>query len=1361
MCSLLMPMKQLKSLLYLLPWVLFLPLQAQDEIRFDPLTSLNGLSHNTVFAITQDNQGFMWFGTGEGLNRFDGKNILTYYSNERDSFGLVSNHIFSLLPYSDWGLFVGTNQGLSFLDQISGDFHRIDAPGGSLNMVRKIYQSSDGIIYVCSSHGLFTLAEPFNTAKQIMSGQNVLDILEYKKDVFWVVTETGILLVNSFGETIKEYRGVTDSEGNQVSLKFNTSCLYSAEDGSIWFGTKKSGLYYYDSTTDLFVPVKIDHQSNPLEVNIVRTIHEDKFGQLWIGTESGLFVYDRRDHSLKHYDHKSEVQGERLSDKAVYSIFQSKEDIMWVGTYFGGVNVMRPWQKGFHSLLANHDGTGLSGKAVSEIIRDRSGKYWIATEDGGVNVWDRMRNKITYLKHEPEQNSLSVNNVHALHQDADGVVWIGTFLGGLNRYDPEKEEFTVYQNVKTGSVGNNMVFSLHRGSDSTLWVGTPKGLCIFDSIQNAYSRYNPAQLGNRFVYDILPGPDNSIWICSFNDHRLVNLNLQTEEVSQYSYLSTLDHLEGTRGFISGYEDSQGRLWFGTRGDGLLQFDQQHKTFSRYGVEEGLPNQYIYGILEDDQGDLWLSTNKGLCEFKPDKGSFTNYNLSHGIPQNQFNYRSAYKDENGWMYFGSVNGLCYFHPDSLEVNAIPPSVYLSAFRLFNKNIEVGNGSVLKESVLSTASIDLKFSDNVFTIEFGMVDHMSLNQGTYAYYLEGFEEDWNYVGQQNTATYTNLSPGKYTFKLKGANNDGIWSENIREVLINVKPPFWLTPWAYFIYGLILLDIFLIYRAYLQRRQKERTAVQLERLEKEKVTELNEHKINFFTYISHEFKTPLTLIIASIDKFLYASAHREASDNSEYRLIKRSAKRLLFLIDQLMEFRRIEMDHAKMELSQGDVILFLRDTFNAFSPLYRSKEINYRFRSSPSNYSTYFDSDKLEKIITNLISNAIKHTAKEGVIEMEVKVFEEGDNRIQIILSDSGNGINPEELSKIFRPFYQTEKGGSIPLGSGIGLALVKSLIDFMDGTIEVQSNLQRGTFITIELPIGKTFDADVIGAIDGNKTIDLEHEIVGKQVEPSTVDTAVPEKENYHILIVEDNSEILRLMVGHFTKQYKVSYAENGAEALEKVTKTLPDVIISDIMMPEMDGLTLCEQLKSNISTSHIPVLLLTAKTSRDNRLEGLDMGADMYITKPFNLQEIDLRVRNILKSRERLKKHFVKFAELLETDMPINNKDEDFMLKLISIVEDNLEHSDFNISAFANAAGVSRSLLHMKLKKLVGLNATEFVKAIRLKHAAQLLEQSSFSISEIAFKVGYADPSYFTKTFKEKYNSSPTAYRRRASNAVNT
>lgn len=1354
-----MHMKKLKCLFCLLPWAIFLPLQAQDEIRFDWLTSLNGLSHNTVFAITQDNQGFMWFGTGEGLNRFDGKNILTYYSNERDSFGLVSNHIFSLLPYSDWGLFVGTNQGLSFLDQISGNFHAIDFQGGSLNIVRKIYQSKDGLIYICSSHGLFTVSEPFGEAKRIIAGKNVLDILEYKKDVFWVVTETGILLVNSFGEVIKEYQVIADSEGNEVSLNFNTSCLYRAQDDSIWFGTKKSGLYYYDSTRDLFVPIKIDHQSNPLEVNIVRTINEDKSGQLWIGTESGLFVYDRKNNSLKNYSHSSEAG--RLSDKAVYSVFQSKENIMWVGTYFGGVNVMRPWQKGFHSLLADRDGTGLSGKAVSEIIQDNNGKYWIATEDGGVNIWDRKHSKITNLKHDASKNSLSVNNVHALLQDADGIVWMGTFLGGLNRYDPNKDDFTIYQNMNSGSVRSNMVFSLHRGTDSTLWVGTPRGLCIFDSIQNAYIQYKPAQLGKRFVYDILQGQDKSLWICSFNDHRLINLNLETEEIKQYSYLNTLNHLVGSRGFTSGFEDSRGRLWFGTRGDGLLQFDQENKTFTRYGVDEGLPNQYIYGILEDDQGDLWLSSNKGLCEFSPDDKSFINYNISHGLPQNQFNYRSAYKDENGWMYFGSVNGLCYFHPDSLEVNSIPPSVYLSAFRLFNKNIEVGNGSVLKESVLSTETIDLKFSDNVFTFEFGMVDHMSLNQGTYAYYLEGFEEDWNYVGQQNTATYTNLSPGKYTFKLKGANIDGVWSENIREVMINVKPPFWLTPWAYLIYGLVLLDIFLIYRAYLQRRQKERMAVQLERLEKEKVTELNKHKINFFTYISHEFKTPLTLIIASIDKFLLASSNRETNENSEYRLIKRSAKRLLFLIDQLMEFRRIEMDHAKMELSQGDIILFLSDTFHAFSPLYRSKEINFRFRSSLSNYPTYFDSDKLEKIITNLISNAIKHTAKEGVVEMEVNVLEERKSRIQIILSDSGNGIDPEELSKIFKPFYQTEKGESIPLGSGIGLALVKSLIDFMKGTIEVQSNLQRGTFITIELPIGETFDADVIEAIDGNKTIDLEHEIVGSEFELDKVGKSMQEKEVYQVLIVEDNSEILRLLVRHFTKQYKVSFAENGEEALEKVNKTLPDVIISDIMMPKMDGLALCEHLKSNISTSHIPVLLLTAKTSRDNRLEGLDIGADMYITKPFNLQEIDLRVRNILKSRERLKKHFIKFAELLETDIPINNKDEDFMLKLISIVEAKMENSDFNISAFASAAGVSRSLLHMKLKKLVGLNATEFVKAIRLKHAAQLLEKSELSISEIAFKVGYADPSYFTKTFKEKYNSNPSAYRRRASNAVNT
>ncbi len=1325
-----------------------------EEFRFYKITTNEGLSHSTVYAIVQDHKGFMWFGTRAGLNRFDGEQVITFYADPHNTPGLCSNTITALAVGPSGLLYVGTSQGLSVYDQEHEVFHRLSFHKQSLGYINKIFVSEDSSIFIGSANGLYIKREDQVKLEKIVDGVNIFDIIEFKKDVFWVSTPEKILMINSFGEIIKQYTTISSPLADSVRLRQNISCFYKDSDGQVWLGTKQNGLFKYNDSKDWFEPVFNSHGYNALEVNIIRSISEDLQHNLWIGTESGLFIYDIEANKVKWYGQSYDKSATKLNDEAIYSIYRSKEGIMWLGTYFGGVNMARPEEKGFHTLVADGGKQYLSGKAISQIMEDRKGRIWIATEDGGVNIWNRAEDTMRYLRNIPGENSLSVNNVHALYQDEDGMVWIGTFLGGLNKYNPVTGKVTVFENRwKNSSFQSSMVYAIHQDINDTLWIGTQGGLNIFDKKEKVYKPFRPDIFKGKFIYDIYEEQSGQLWFCVMNADSIYRYDPRNGKLERYRYDYSRNAVT-KHGVISALEDSKGNMWFGTVGQGLLLFDSMTHSFQSFTVADGLPNNYVYGILEDSEHNLWLSTNKGLSRFDVGKEEFKNFDISHGLPNNQFNFRSAFESDDGWMFFGTINGLCYFHPDSLSFNNMPPQVYFSGLKLFNSSVPIGDQSILSKSINATKSITLEYADNVITIDYAAINYFSLGNNQFAYYMEGFEPDWNYVGDKKSATYTNLSPGDYVFKVKAANNNGLWSEAPRTLKIHVLPPFWMTPWAIVLYVAVLTGLILLYRAFLNYRNKEKMAIRIERLEREKALELNKHKINFFTYISHEFKTPLTLIIASIDKFLQGEP-TSIQHMAGYRSIKRNAKRLHFLIDQLMEFRRVETNHAKVNFDKGDVILFMKDTFYAFAPLFNRKNIEFHFSAEPEKQIAYFDSDKLEKIVTNLISNAAKYTPAEGLVEMKVNIIsaEHGDT-LNVVISDTGLGINEDEVGRVFTDFYQTEQGRITSNGTGIGMAMVKSLVTFLKGDIHIESDHYNGTKVTVGVPLPIEPKGQAVRFIQGNKTLDIGHELYDEEGELSEAHrgTTRLRPAKYKLLIVEDNREIVSFLARHFSTNYSIARAFNGREALAKVEKAVPDIIISDVMMPKMDGIEFCRQIKGNVNTSHIPLVLLTAKATLENRLRGLDEGADAYISKPFNLQELELTIKNLLESRNRLKSHFLKYGNLNNTEIPINNRDQDFLIKLTNIVEDHLDDSDFNITAFTKAAGVSRTLLHIKLKKLANLSASEFIKTIRLQHAEELLKNADFTVSEIAYKVGYSDPSYFSRTFKEKYKVNPTEFR---------
>lgn len=1329
-----------------------------DDPIFKILSTRSGLSHNTVFSITQDPKGFIWFGTREGLNRYDGTSIVTFYADPRDSSKLHSNHITCLETGRDSLLYVGTSRGLHVYNDKQRTFKDLISNGLPIGNVNRFLNSSGGTLWVASVRGLFAIRKSQANLSQLIKGINVTDIVEFRKGVFLISTLQKIMMINEYGEVLKEYTTMISAAGVEISMDENIFRIFKDSFDTIWLGSKKNGLFKYDLSEDAFKQVIIPHKFNPLEVNAIRVIAEGPGKKLWLGTEYGLFIYDPQNGSFEHYTQSYDQSPGTLSDKALYSIFRSKEDIMWIGTYFGGVNIVRPYANRFRTLKPGAGPKDLSGRAVSDIIQDKHGKIWIATEDGGVNIWDRRTDAITRLRSEAARG-LSVNNIHCIYEDDDDIFWIGTFLGGVNRYDFKKKTITVYKKgeEEKASFPNNMIYAIVKDKNGEIWVGTTAGLNKFEKKKGTYEWFMPQNFKGRFIQEIYEDKAGGLWICALGTDSLFYYDPVRSKLSKFRYYdSAFIHNQGA---TCAFEDSKGNMWFGTINRGLLKLNRTDNTFTVYNKSNTkLPNDFVYGIQEDDHGNLWISTNKGLSKFTPGSEEFVNYDMSHGLPDNQFNFRSSFKDRDGWLYFGSINGLCYFHPDSLIENRTAPTAYFADLKLFNKSVPIGVGNILENDIEDTEEIVLNHSDNVFTVDFGSINYYSSADNRYSYYLEGFENDWNYIAEKNSATYTNLSPGDYVLKLRSANNDGIWSDSVKTLRIVILPPFWLSKWAIALYVVLVVALFFAYKAFLGYRNKEKMAVQIERMEREKLQEINQHKLNFFTYISHEFRTPLTLIMISIDKFLQDKS-LNAEQTAGYKSIKASAKRLHSLVDQLMDFRRIETDHAQMNYAQGDIVLFLRDTFMAFSPLFNKKLVSFYFNSDITHFNAFFDADKLEKIVTNIVSNAAKYT-ENGVIEMEVSVKvnpHSGFDSITISVHDSGVGIEPGEMKNAFLPFYQTEHAKKSGTGTGIGLALVKSLVDFSGGSIEIASKQQLGTQVTVTLPLTKQIDNEKVAVLHGNRTIDIEHVLPGNDTSDFHMEQTESSTPEYQLMIVEDNEELISFLGSHFDKKYKIVKANNGILALDRIKRSPPDIIVSDVMMPEMDGIELCQAIKSEIGTSHIPVILLTAKTTPENRLDGLNCGADAYIAKPFLLKELELVIKNLLKARDKLRAHFLKFGQVNDAGATFANRDQDFILKLTEIVERFLDDSEFNIAKFAQEACVSRSLLHLKLKKVVNLSASEFIRNIRLQRAATMLKTTDCSISEVAYKVGYSDSNYFSRSFKEKYQVNPSEFKQR--NAV--
>ncbi|RPE12352.1 hybrid sensor histidine kinase/response regulator [Chitinophaga lutea] len=1311
-----------------------------QQVSFSRLTVDQGLVDNSVLVITQDDAGFIWMGTKNGLSRYDGVRFKTYQADPKDSFTINSNQISALYCDSRKTLWVGTDKGLNRYDPNTGGFVRVPLPDHQPVFVHCVFEDSRHDLWFGTRRGLFRMekGDPRKITQVEMksetdsTGRSVLDLCEDKQGGLWAGTWNGLARLQRYNGGFKTtvFKHHPD---NPASLSANQVRAVAVDhDGRIWVGTFTQGLNRYDPRTGKFERITTDGRK-PFSVvhGAIRELIVDRAGMLWAGTQDGLSRIDPATGATAVMRHSTDDPGS-LSQNSVYSIFEDKNGSLWAGTYFGGVNIAYAYKTAWGILQSHEHRPGLNNNVVSCIVesKDKRG-WWIGTEGGGLNYVDRSTGAWKVFRHAPDvPGTLGSNLIKNVMTDSKGNMWVLTSRGGLNLYNERTGRFRRYDFGATEAVTLETI-ALAEDSTGCYWLASSWGLMIFrmrgDSMERPpVTAYETGKKINVFTSTVMKDSRGTIWIGS-------DAGLYRERDGKVWKVS------GEHSISAIHEDAEGNIWAGESNRGLLKYEPAQQHTQRFGTKEGLPaNINILSIRADDQGYLWLATQKGLVKFHPEKKESRHYTTADGLPGNEFNPGAAMRDSKGTLAFGGTNGLVYFEPGQVETNTYKAPVAFTGLRLFNRPVHVGQrNGLLKKDIALTKTLVFKHSQNVFTIEFALLNFVKSSKNLYRYKLEGFDENWNEVSTPS-ATYMNLASGRYRFLVKGANNDGIWGQP-SVIDIRILPPLWLTWWAYCLYAMVVLAvIFLVSRFIILRTL----------LKKE--DELHKVKLNFFTNVSHEIRTHLTLIMTPIERLFYA---KQTDEHTRMQLgtVKQHASRLLKLVSELMDFRKAETQHLKLEVAEHDLIAFLQGIYESFRELSLAKNIAISFSHKEAALPLYFDQEQMEKVFFNLLVNAFKFTPEGGRIAVTVL---KGRQEVTVQVSDNGRGIAEEYHDKLFTNFFQVDDHGLQNTGYGIGLALARHIVELHNGKILVQSepakNGQEGrTTFSVTLLAGTAhFDQHarlrrplqaVPAATAGNGS-------------PAAQGTLENEK-RFTLLVADDNQDLREQVADMFADRYNILQAPDGEAAWKTATTQIPDLIISDVMMPGTDGFELTNRLKSDERTSHIPVILLTAKSAQADQVSGLGKGADVYITKPFSTEVLQLQVRNLLAARERIRRilHRQITSVTPEKIDFTDSQDQAFLEKMHAVVEEHIDNSDFDVETLAKNLGMSPPVLYKKVKAVAGMSVNDFVKTYRLKRAAQMLEKGGFTVYEVAYSVGFANRRYFSQEFKKQFGKTPREF----------
>lgn len=1353
-------------------------LAQSTDLRFTHITTEQGLSNNELTSIAQDKNGFIWIGTNDGLNRFDGYEIKVYRHILNEPTSVLSNFISNILVDSQNYIWIGTLNGISLYNKDEDNFINLKVYHGkdeqTNNYITWFVEDSKGNVLVSNDRGYIFQYDRKKKIFNQLSDQSLpsINCMKLSRDtLLYIGTKSGLF---SFNRTTKRFTEIS----LPVAPEYNPLNISSIEiyKNNIWVGTHALGaLIYNPYRKDIIYVNKLLNFTDNGCFRILR-LYSDKQNNIWIADAEGIKMFNEDLKLFKSYRHNPN-SNYSLSTDGGKVVFVDCQKNKWIGTSLGGLNVAYE-RKRFHNLKPENEGDiNLTRNIVSTVTKDRENNLWIGYFNEGIDkITPDLKAKSIYLPNDKDPNSLGHSTVQAIFQDRKGNIWTGTYTGGLELFDKQTGKFHKYQHdpQNPGSIACNDVRSIVEDKQGNLWiVAHGVGIDKFDPQTKKFYHYTFAPSNRKWKvsnwnFKLLIDSYDTLWLAGTTGLCKMNYDGTIAEIFT---MDPSDRFSLSNKYLNDvFEDNRRNLWVGTY-EGLNYFNRKTRKFTHLTTENGLLNDNIKAILEDKDGNIWASSNKGITKIAPkfDNANnlisydIRNYDERDGIESNAFFDRAAYFDAKAnLMYFGGLKGITYFQPDNIKDNPQPPTVVFTDFKLFYKSVSFHDkNSPLKKHISQTRTIRLNYTQNVLTFEYSALNFIVPGKNQFAYIMEGFDKKWNYVGAEHKATYTNLDPGTYTFKVKAANNDGLWNEEPASVVIIIEPPFWKSFWGMWIIGMAL--VFIVYLSYrfITYRAKLKNELQLAHIEAKKVQEIGQLKINFFTQISHEFRTPLTLIISPLEKLMNTQTDDQTVSN-DYKLIYKNVQRLKRLINQLLDFRTSEEGFLKLDPTYDDIILFISGIVSSFDALSQQRNIRQTFDCELASLYMWFDPDKIEKILYNLISNAIKYTPDGGSISIHLKLISNQNilpgetlECLEISVSDNGIGIESDVLQKIFLPFYQVE--GKTPFkgeGTGIGLALTKKLVEIHKGKISVKSSVGQGSIFTVTLPVDR--DSDNTSHSEESRAL-LEERVkaIKQELDPvnfpqQTAYEAQDEKKPL-LLIAEDNADLLNHLHNELQKYYRVALTNNGMAALHKALEIIPDLIISDIMMPEMDGMELCRNLKTNECTSHIPVILLTARPLDEHKIEGYEVGADDYITKPFSIQMLLARVKNLIENRKKLRTLFGRNHNFTINKLATNATDELFLNKALSLIQENLADCNFGPQEFAKALGMSRSQLYRKIEALTDKSVSEFITSIKLNRAAEMLLENKYTISEVAYAVGFTEQSNFTRSFTKQFGKSPSNF----------
>ncbi len=1370
-------------------------LRAQNHsYRFEQLTIDDGLSQNLITSIVQDHRGFLWFGTADGLNRYGGYDFKVYKNQPGNGQALADNAVSKLFEDSRGNLWVGAG-ALHRYNRMKDCFRQVITAGdlsGKKTMLQfqDIKEDHNGDLWIAvQGEGLYhltfsgkdgagretgsseeeekgyRLSKPFHfldDENQEWKQGDVNFLIELNESL-WVTHEGGLsrLKASENGAFPEPEEAIFERIiFNDLERGIYYNFLFEGPGASLWIGTS-SGLIHIPNPDSpgqyRFFPYPADYFPVEWE-GISRKIIADPDGKLWIATYNGVVVFDPQAGAYQLIRNDPD-NAKSLSFNNIGDICLDEGGVIWLGTTGMGIDKYLSKGKPFHHYLDKQENKRVY--STYGILADYTGNLWIAANAGELFRFDQNSGEVSAVPPPPSGEWVICHT----KKDPKGFFWIVN-NHQLVRLDPLTNRMEEYEITGRDPAfyPSDSIAAIHIDYHGEMWLGNTRMLNLFDPETGEMDPFVLPDLNLEKVEALHRDAKGRFWMATLRG--LLRYEVNTGEWRLFQAAAGMaDSLQHNRlkCLLPDPTDPERFLWIGTGGGGLQRLDMERGVFTVFTEQEGLANNFVYGILPDNTGRLWMSTNRGLSCFDRKSETFTNYGVEDGLQSNEFNSRAVFKSEQGALFFGGINGITAFFPWEIQSNPHVPPVVLTDLQLSYESVRHGTeGAPLTYSITETREVRLSHDQNNIAFEFSALDFSLPRKNRYRYMLEGFDKNWIEVGNERRAPYTNLPPGDYTFRVQGSNNDGIWNTEGAVIRVSIGSPPWKRWWAFGLYFLLAaIGGYTVFR-YISDRRKMREELRIKALEAKQLTELDQFKSRFFANVSHEFRTPITLIQGRIEELL-GELHRNDQREKLFSM-KRGSQQLLRLIEQLLDIARLESSKMKLAKMSGDVVAFLRRLTYSLESAANNKEIHLAFYAAEEHLMTVFDPDALQKIMQNLISNAVKFSSPGGEVRINVeKVRRETPSRqsewVRIEVTDRGVGISAEDLPNIFERFYQAGyTSASQEKGFGLGLALVKELVTLHGGEIKVQSEEGRWTTFTVDLPLVPPAAAEVETPAPPalNQRL-LELEMTELIAPPATGSSLLAGQQGLEtvgakrLLIVEDHPELRRYIAGLFKSEYKVIQAQDGEAGWEAAVEHVPDLIISDVMMPKLDGFEFSERLRNDERTSHIPVILLTAKAESMDRVKGLELGVDDYLVKPFNDRELKTRVDNLIRLRARLKE---KYAQSLLAGVAAQGetREEEFLNKVKATIEDQLEDENFGVETLARAVNMSTSQLYRKLTALTGLSSVQLIQRFRLERAAALLKQGR-TVTEVAYMVGLRSPAYFSQLFKKHFGCSPKEYDR--------